>query len=64
MLLLNSTMSRISLLIHESKVELRMSVNNKVILRVWWGLTGLYSSTLIYHIFLSKLCVGIHVSMF
>ena len=43
--------SRISLLLHESKAEPRMSVNNKDILQVWWGLTGFYPSALIYHVF-------------
>ena len=55
-------MSRISLLLHKSEAEPRMSVNNKDILRVWWGLTGFYPSALMYHD-LSKLCVGMHVSM-
>ena len=37
-----------------------MSVNNKDILRVWWGFTGLYPSALTYHV-LSMQCVGMHV---
>ena len=28
-----------------------MSVNNKNILRVWWGLTGFYPSAMIHHVF-------------
>ena len=64
MLYLNPITSRISLLLQESEAELRTSVNNKDILRVWWGLTGFYPSALIYRVFLSKLCVGMHVSMF
>ena len=54
-------MSRISLLLHESEAEPRTSANNKDILQVWWSLTGFYPSALIYHVFLSKLCVGIHL---
>ena len=27
-----------------------MSVNNKDIVRVWWGLTGFYPGALIYHV--------------
>ena len=57
-------MSRISLLLHESKAEPRTSVNSKDILQVWWDLTGLYPNALIYHVFLLKLCGGMHVSMF
>ena len=53
-------MSRISLLLHKSKVEPRTSVNNKDILPVWWGTTGFYPSALIY----CKQYVGMHVSMF
>ena len=49
-------MSRISLLLHESEAELRMSVNNKDILRVWWGLTGFYPSALIYHFLIKTMC--------
>ena len=35
-------MSRISLLLHESEVKPRMSVNNNDILRVQWDITCLY----------------------
>ena len=35
-----------------------------LITRAWWGLTGFYPSALIYYVFLSKLCVEMHVSMF
>ena len=52
-------MSRISLLLHESEVEPRMSVNNKDILRVWWGFNWLLSQCFDLSCFLSKLCVGI-----
>ena len=54
--ILNPTTSRISLLLHESEVELRTSVNNKDILQVWWGLTGFSPSTLIYHVFIKTMC--------
>ena len=50
--------------LHESEAELRKSVINKDILRVWWGLTGFHLSALIYHVFLPKQCIGMHVSMF
>ena len=40
-----------SLLLHESEVEPRTSVNNKDILQMWWDLTGLCPSVLIYHVF-------------
>ena len=43
--------SRIYVLSHEFEAEPRTSVNNKDILRVWWGLTGFYPSALIYHVF-------------
>ena len=36
-------MSRLSLLLHESEVKLRMSVNNNDNLRVQWDLSGFYS---------------------
>ena len=58
-------MSRISLLLHKSKVKPRTSVNNKDILRVWWGLTGFYPSALISHVFYQNyvlLCM--YVSMY
>ena len=58
-------MSRRSLLLHESEVEPNMSVNNKDILRVWWDLTGFYIPQCFDpSCFLSKLFVGMHVSMF
>ena len=41
---LNPTMSRLSLLLHESEVKLRMSVNNNDNLRVQWDLSGFYPS--------------------
>ena len=50
-------MSRISLLLHKSEAEPRTSVNNKDILRTWWGLTGFNPSALIYHPLLSKLAM-------
>ena len=33
-----------------------MSVNNKDILQVWWGLTDFYPSALIYHVFIKTMC--------
>ena len=33
------------LLLHESEVQPRTSINNKDILQVWWGLTGLVVAT-------------------
>ena len=47
----NPTTSKISLLLHKSKVDPRMSVNNKDILRVWWDLTDFYPIALINHVF-------------
>ena len=43
MLQLNPTTS---LLLQESKAEQRMSVHNKDILQVWWGLNSFYPSAL------------------
>ena len=63
--IVNPTTSRISLLLHKSEAEPRTSVNNKDILRVWWGLTGFYPSALIYHVFYQNyVCVAMYVSMF
>ena len=43
-------------------MEPRTSVDNKDILRVWWGLTGFYPSALIYHVFYQNyVCVGMYV---
>ena len=39
---LNLTMSRLSLLLHESEVKPRISVNNNDNLRVQWNLSGFY----------------------
>ena len=44
MLYLNPTMSRLSLLLHESKSKPRTSVNNNDNLQVQWDLSGLYPS--------------------
>ena len=38
-------------------MEPRTSVTNQlqVVLQVWWGLTGFYPSTLIYHVFIKTM---------
>ena len=55
-------MSRISLLLHESEAQPRMSVNNKdtSVVGFNWFLPQCFDLSC----FLSKLCVGMHVSIF
>ena len=46
---LHPTMSRISLLLHQSEAKPRTSVNNNFILQVQWDITCLYRKGLVYY---------------